>query len=169
MAAKAAFTQNGVNFSLDDLAKQAGVGPGTLYRHFPSREVLLEAVYRSEVEKVAAAAREFAQTLPPVEALKAWLLLFIDYMAAKQIIAPALNHLAGGPGQLYESTGVIIKGAIDGLVARAVESGEIRGDLEPLDLLRALFGVANVASGPDWAQNAKRFVDILMLGSRPVG
>jgi AcrR family transcriptional regulator len=71
--------------------KAASAGPGTLYRHFPTREDLLEAVYRTEVEKLAAAERKYAETLPPVEALRAWMLLFVDYIAAKQIIAPVLN------------------------------------------------------------------------------
>src|ERR1700733_7020504 len=84
--AKEAFTRSGANISLDDVAKQAGVGPGTLYRHFPTREALLEAVYRTEVEKLAAAEGEFAETMPPIEALRAWMLLFVDYIAAKQII-----------------------------------------------------------------------------------
>src|ERR1700736_1164500 len=89
--AKRAFSQSGVNASLDEVAKEANVGPGTLYRHFPTREDLLEAVYRTEGEKLAAAGRKFAETLPPVEALRAWMLLFVDYIAAKQIIAPVLN------------------------------------------------------------------------------
>src|ERR1700723_3298490 len=88
--AKEAFTRSGANVSLDDVAKQAGVGPGTLYRHFPTRDALLEAVYRTEVEKLAAAEQELAAALPPIEALRAWMLLFVDYIAAKQIIAPAL-------------------------------------------------------------------------------
>src|SRR6476620_917354 len=87
--AKRAFTRSGANASLDDIAKEAGVGPGTLYRHFPTRDELLEAVYRTEVEKLAAAERKFTETLPPVEALRAWLLLFVDYIATKRIIAPA--------------------------------------------------------------------------------
>jgi AcrR family transcriptional regulator len=81
---------------VDDIAKQAGVGAGTLYRHFPTRDALIEAIYRSEVEKLAAAEGRFAETLSPVEALRAWMLLFVDYIAAKQIIAPALNSVAGG-------------------------------------------------------------------------
>ena len=79
--AKQAFTRSGADTSLDDIAKRAGVGPGTLYRHFPTREELLQAVYQSEVEKLAAAERKFAQTMPPTEALRAWLLLFVDAIA----------------------------------------------------------------------------------------
>jgi AcrR family transcriptional regulator len=166
--AKDAFTRSGANISLDDVAKQAGIGAGTLYRHFPTRDALLEAVYRTEVEKLAKAEQKFAKAMPPIEALRAWMLLFVDYIATKQIIAPALNTIVGGPSKLFEATGVQIKGAIQALVERAIENGDIRSDLDPLDLLRALIGVSNVASGPDWAQSARRLVEILILGSRPI-
>jgi AcrR family transcriptional regulator len=166
--AKEEFTRSGANTSLDDIANQAGVGAGTLYRHFPTRDVLLEAVYRTEVEKLAAAERKFAQTMSPIEALRAWMLLFVDYIAAKHIIAPALNTYVGGPSKLYEGSRDLISGAINALVKRAIEAGAIRKDLEPFDLLRALIGVSNVASGPDWQQSARRLVDILIAGSRPI-
>lgn len=165
--AKVAFTRSGANISLDDVVRQAGIGAGTLYRHFPTRDALLEAVYRTEVEKLAAAERELAAALPPIEALRAWMLLFVDYIAAKQIIAPALNTLVGGPSKLFEASGAQIKGAIHALVERAIESGDVRPDLDPLDLLRALVGVSNVASVPDWAPSARRLVEILIIGSRP--
>ena len=165
--AKEAFTRSGAYTSLDDIAKQAGVGPGTLYRHFPTRDELLEAVYRTEVEKLAKAERKFAETLPPVEALRAWLLLFVDYIATKRIIAPALNTLAGGPSKLFEASYAQVWEAIRALVKRAIKSGDIRKDLDPIDLLRALIGVANVATSPDWQQSARRLVDILIAGSRP--
>ena len=165
-AAKEAFTRAGANASLDEIAKDAGVGAGTLYRHFPTRDALIEAVYRTEVEKLAAAERKFAETMPPMEALRAWMLLFVDYIAAKQIIAPALNTFVGGPSKLYEGSRAQIQGAIEALVKRAIKSGDIRKDLDPFDLLRALIGVSNVASSPDWQQSAKRLVDILIAGSR---
>jgi AcrR family transcriptional regulator len=166
--AKDAFTQSGAEASLDDIAKQAGVGAGTLYRHFPSREALIEAVYRTEVEKLAAAERNFAETLPPIDALRAWMMLFVDYIAAKKIIAPVLNTLLGGASKVFESTHTQIWDAIRLLVKRAIKSGDIRKDLDPIDLLRALIGVSNVATGPDWQQSAKRLVDILITGSRPI-
>jgi AcrR family transcriptional regulator len=166
--AKEAFTRFGAEASLDDIAKQAGVGPGTLYRHFATRDALIEAVFRSEVEKLAAAARRFAETMPPAEALRAWMLLFVDYIAGKEIIAPALNSVVGGPEKLYERTRQPIQGAIDALVKRAIKNGDIRSDLDPFDLLRALVGVSHVASGPGWQASARRLVDILILGSRPV-
>ena len=166
--AKEAFTRSGANASLDDIAKEAGVGAGTLYRQFPTRAALIEAVYRTEVEKLAAAERKFAEAMPPIEALRAWMLLFVDYIATKQIIAPALNTFVGGPSKLYEGSRAQIQGAIDGLVKRAIKNGDIRKDLDPFDLLRALIGVSNVASGPDWQQSARRLVDILITGSRPI-
>jgi AcrR family transcriptional regulator len=165
--AKQAFTRYGANASLDDIAKEAGVGAGTLYRHFPTRDALIEAVYRTEVEKLAAAERRFTETLPPIEALRAWMLLFVDYIAAKHIIAPALNALVGGASKLYEGSRAQVQKAIEALVKRAIKSGDIRKDVEPFDLLRALIGVSNVASSPDWQQSAKRLVDILIMGSRP--
>jgi AcrR family transcriptional regulator len=165
--AKQAFTRSGANASLDDIAKEAGVGAGTLYRHFSTRDALIEAVYRTEVEKLAAAEKKFSESLPPIEALRAWMLLFVDYIGTKQIIGPALNSLVGGPSKLYERSRGQIKGAIDSLVKRAIKSREIRKDLEPFDLLRALIGVAHVASGPDWQQSARRLVDILITGSQP--
>jgi len=166
--AKEAFTRSGADTSLDDIAKRAGLGPGTLYRHFPTREELLQAVYRTEVEKLAAAERKLAETLPPIEALRAWMLLFVDYVATKHLIAPALNALVGDPKKVFEASYAKIWGAIRTLVERAIESGDIRRDLDAVDLLRALVGVSNVASGTDWQQSARRLVDILITGSRPI-
>jgi len=166
--ARQAFSRSGANASLDDIARKAGVGPGTLYRHFPAREELLVAVYRSEIEKLAAAQKKFAGELPPVEALRAWLLLFVDYLARKQLIAPTLNALLGDPKKVFEASYARIWEAIRALVKRAIESGDIRKDLDPIDLLRALIGVASVATSPDWQQSARRLVDIMITGARPI-
>jgi AcrR family transcriptional regulator len=166
--AKQEFTRSGANASLEDIAKKAGVGPGTLYRHFPTREELLVAVYRSEMEKLAAAQRTFADTLTPVEALRAWLLLFVDAVETKQIIAPVLNTLVGDPKKVFEASYAQIHEALRALVKRAIKSGDIRKDLDPIDLLRALVGVANVSASPDWQESARRLVEILILGARPL-
>ena len=166
--AKEAFTRSGAQTSLDDIARQAGVGAGTLYRHFPTRDELLEAVYRTEVEKLAAAQRKFAEDLPPIQALRAWMLLFVDYIETKKIIAPALNTLVGGPSKVFEASHNQVWEAIRALVKSAIKSGDIRKDLDPIDLLRALIGVANVNTSPDWQQSAKRLVDILITGSGPI-
>src|SRR6201996_1219021 len=165
--AKAAFTRQGAKASLEEIAKQAGVGVGTLYRHFPTRDELIEGVYRNEVEKLAAAAGRFAETMAPLQALRAWMMLLVDYIAAKHIIAPALNTIAGGPSRLYEGSRNLIQGAIDELVKRAKKSGDLRRDLDASDLLRALIGVSHVGAGPDWQQSARRLVEILIAGSRP--
>jgi AcrR family transcriptional regulator len=167
--AKAAFKRQGTDINLDDVAKQAGFGVGTLYRHFPTRDALIEAVYRAEVERLAAAATRLSQDHAPLEALREWMRLFVDYIATKNLIAPALNAMVGGPSQFYATSGELVKTAIRSLVSRAVESGDIRPDLDPFDLLRALVGVANVAASPDWEASAKRLVDILLLGSKPAG
>jgi AcrR family transcriptional regulator len=164
--AKQAFTRAGPNASLDDIAKEAGVGPGTLYRHFPTREELLEAVYRIEVEKLAAAAQRFAETMPAVEALRAWMLLFVDYIATKKIIAPALNAAVGSPSKVVEASYAPIHEAIGALVKCAIKNGDLRKNVEAVDLLRALVGVAYLESSPDWQQSARRLVDILVAGSR---
>jgi AcrR family transcriptional regulator len=166
--AKKEFTRSGANASLEEIAQKAEVGPGTLYRHFPTREDLLVAVYRTEMEKLAAAERTLADTLPPVEALRAWLLLFVDAVETKHIIAPVLNTLIGDPKKVFEAFHAQMHEALRALVKRAIKSGDIRKDLDPIDLLRALVGVANVATSPDWQQSARRLVDILIAGSRPL-
>jgi len=164
--ARDAFTRQGADASLDDIAKKAGVGAGTLYRHFPTRDALIEGVYRNEVEKLATAGDRFAETMSPIDALRGWMLLFIDHIAAKHIIAPALNSVGGGASRLYEGSRGLVQGAIDALVKRAKKSGDLRKDLDASDLLRALIGVSHVGSGPDWQQSARRLVDILIAGSR---
>ena len=119
------------------------------------------------MEKLAAAARKLAQSMPPVEALRAWLLLFVDSIETKQIISAALNTLIGDPKKVFASSYAQIREALRTLVKRAIKSGDMRKDLDPMDLLRALVGVANVNTSPDWQQSAKRLVDILIIGSRP--
>ena len=163
--AKDAFTRHGAEASLDEIVKQAGVGAGTLYRHFPTRDILIEAGYRSEVEKLAVAASSFAATRAPLEALRAWMLLLVDYIAAKHIIAPALNSVSGGASRLYESSRSLIQGAMEKLVRQAIKSGDLRRDTDASDLLRAMIGVSLVRSDSDWQQSAKRLVDILISGS----
>jgi AcrR family transcriptional regulator len=164
--AREVFTRAGADASLDDIAKQAGVGAGTLYRHFPTGEELLKAVYRKELETLADTARKFAATLPPVEALRAWLLLFVDAVATKQIIAPALNSLLGDYKKAFEDSHALVHQALRNLVKRGIKSGDIRIDLDSSDLLHALVGVANVSSSPEWQKSARRLVEILIAGSR---
>lgn len=164
--AKAMFSRRGAETSLEAIAREAGVGIGTLYRHFPTRDALIEAVYRTETRHLAEAAPRFSETLPPVEALRAWLRLFVDYMAAKQVMSPVLASMVTGPSELYAESVAEVKAAITLLVDRAVASGDIRLDIDPLDLLRALAGVAGVSSVPGWEEGAKRLADILIAGVR---
>jgi AcrR family transcriptional regulator len=165
--ARNAFTRSGADVSMDEIAKLAKVGPGTLYRHFPNRDALIEAVYITELRKLADAEKELSSALPPVEALRAWMRLFVDYIATKQIIAPALNALVASGSKVFECSMSMISTAIGNLVARAVAAGDMRADVDPLDLLRALLGISNAPANPHWPASAKRLVDILILGSRP--
>lgn len=160
------FSEGGADTSLEAIAKAAGVGIGTLYRHFPTRDALIESVYRNETENLARAASRFAADLPPVEALRAWLRLFVDHIATKQVMSSALASMVGGPSELYAESGALVKAAIALLVDRAVASGAIRLDIDPIDLLRALAGVACISSAPGWEESAKRLVDILIAGVR---
>lgn len=165
--ARTAFGAGEIDIPLDEIARRTGVGIGTLYRHFANRDALIEAVYRDELNRLAVAATHLAETQPPVEALRAWLILFVDYIATKQVIAPALNSLLGGTDEIYADSRTVLTAAIDGLVARAMASGDIRPDIEPVDLLCALGGISNYATGPGWEVRAKRLVDVLIVGSRP--
>jgi AcrR family transcriptional regulator len=165
--AKQVFTRRGAEASMDEIARRAKIGPGTLYRHFPTRDDLLAAVYISEVKKLAEAQREFSAELPPVEALRAWMLVFIDYIAAKRIIAPALNAMAGGPSQVYQQTTRVMEEAANALARSAVASRDLRPDVDPMDMLRAIYGISSAGSRDDWPEKARRFVDILIQGSRP--
>ena len=163
-AAKAAFTAGGADVTMDEIARRAGVGIGTLYRHFPTRDAVLEAVYRHEVEQLAAAASDLADTLPPLEALRAWLRLSIDYMATKKVVMPALQSLVGDTTELVNATGTSVKAANGMLFDRAIASGDIGAALDPLDPLRAIFGLANASPDADWAPSARRLIDILIAG-----
>jgi AcrR family transcriptional regulator len=165
--AKQVFTHRGAEASMNEIAKRAKIGPGTLYRHFPTRDELLAAVYIAEVEKLAEAQRKFSAELPPVKALRAWMLVFIDYIAAKKIIAPALNAMAVGPSRVFQQSYRVMEEAAHALASRAVASRDIRPDVDPMDMLRAIYGVSSAGSTKDWPAKARQFVDILIQGSRP--
>jgi AcrR family transcriptional regulator len=166
-AAKAAFAESGPDVSLDEIARRTGVGIGTLYRHFPNRDAIVEAVYRREVQQLADAATRLMETLPAGEALHQWMRLFVDYIATKKVIGSALTSIVGGASELYVASGVLITGAMSALVERASGAGDIRRDVDPDDLLRALVGFTYGAAGPDWEASALRLIDILMDGLRP--
>ena len=166
-AAKSAFAEAGPEVSLEEVARRAGVGIGTFYRHFPTRDAIVEAVYRREVRQLAEAARRLSDSAPPGEALHAWMKLFVDYIATKKVIAPALGALVGGSSDLFAASGAQIVGAVSLLVERAAAAGEIRPDTDPNDLLRALIGFTYGNASPGWQASALRLIDILMDGLRP--
>jgi AcrR family transcriptional regulator len=165
--AKEAFTRDGAAASLDDIARRSKIGSGTLYRHFPTRAALIEAVYRSEVEKLAAAEQRFATTMPPLEALRAWMLLFIDHVSEKRLIIPAMDTVAGGSIRLIEGARSRIQTAFVASVKRAIASGDLRSDTDPNDFVRALVGIFHTTAVAGWEPSARRLVDILIAGSRP--
>jgi hypothetical protein len=149
--AKEAFARHGANAGLDDIAKQVGGDLEPCIATSPHARNFYRRVYRAELEKLAAAEQKFSQTMAPTDALRAWLLFFVGAIAAKQLIPPALNTLLGDPKKFFETSYAKMHQAIRALVKRGVESGDIRSDLDAVDLLRALIGVSNVASAPDWA------------------
>jgi len=165
-AAKVGFAEFGLNVSLEEIARRAGVGIGTLYRHFPSREAVVEAVYRREVEHLAEAVPQLLETSPAGEALHKWMHLFVDYIATKRLIAPSLAAAVGRSPNLYATSLELITGALTTLVKRAVASGDVRKDIDPSDLLRALVGVSYGNPDVGWQASARRLVDILMDGLR---
>ncbi len=167
--AKAAFADVGPDVSLDEIARRAGVGIGTLYRHFPTRDAIVEAVYRREVDELAGAATRLLASLSAGEALHQWMRLFVDYIATKKVIASALGSIVGGASELYASSGARITEAIFLLVARAGAAGDIRPDIDPKDLLRALIGFTYGADNVGWRASALRLIDILMDGLKPTG
>jgi AcrR family transcriptional regulator len=164
-AAREAFTEHGVETSLDDIARRAGVGPGTLYRHFPTRDVLLAAVYRGDVEALAARADEMAQTYPPAEALDAWLRLQLDYIKLKRGLGAAVKTMLGRDSETLTWCRETMRGALRGLLAAAQEVGAIRADVDAADVLRLVHGVGMACeSAPD---QAERLLGLVLDGLRP--
>src|SRR3954447_18271990 len=136
-----AFTANGVDTSLEKIAKAAGVGIGTLYRHYPTRDALVEAVYRHNVDLLCEGADELSATLPPDEALAAWMQRFVAYVGTKKGLATYLKSVVSADSDLFVSTHARVQATIGGLVDAAAAAGSIRPGVEGMDLLRALSGV----------------------------
>lgn len=165
--AKTAFTEQGADVSLEEIARLAEVGIGTLYRHFPTRDAILEAVYRREVQQLASSADRLLAEHKPIEALRLWLRLFVDYLATKKVIVPALNAMGADTPALFETSGGLIRGAISQLLERGIGSGEIRPEIETADMIQALAGIAYNATTPGWRTSALRLIDIVIAGLRP--
>jgi AcrR family transcriptional regulator len=164
-AAAKLFTANGVEYPLEDIAREAGVGIGTLYRHFPTRSALIEAVYRREVAQLCDSVDPLLRTLSPVDALDAWMHNFVDYVATKRGLSAALREMMGAQPDLFNETRQNITTAATRVLAAAVESGQIRPVLDADDLIRALSSIC-MATDPEQPERAVRLVEVLLAGMR---
>jgi AcrR family transcriptional regulator len=165
-AATQIFSAGGPQASLEAVARKAGVGIGTLYRHFPTREALFEAVYRHEVDHLVELAGKLADEPDPVEALRQWLHANVRLVAAKKGMIGALQLVAHGSPDLKAYSFEQLTGAVRLLLDRAIAAGEARSDIPPEDLLRTLIGIFYSQSTADWQPIALRLVDIFVDGLR---
>ena len=165
-AAKTVFSAGGPDASLEAVAREAGVGIGTLYRHFPTREALYEAVYRREVEQLSELAVELKGEAAPVEALRRWLRSNVEFVATKKGMATALALAAGPPSELTAFSFDRLTKAIHMLLQRAVAAGDVRADITPEDLLRTLVGMCMLHDQPGWQAGVVRMLDVLVDGLR---
>jgi AcrR family transcriptional regulator len=165
-AAKAVFSAGGPEASLEAVAKRAGVGIGTLYRHFPTREALFEAVYRREVQQLGDLAEQLKSEAAPVEALRRWLRSNVEFVATKKGMSAALALAVHGSSELYAYTFDRLTKAVGALLDRAVAAGEIRADISPEDVLRALAGMCYMHDQPGWQESVLRLVDVFVDGLR---
>jgi AcrR family transcriptional regulator len=157
----------GEDVALEAIAERAGVGIGTLYRHFPTRETLAEAAYRNEVRRLCEAAGELLAEQPPDEALAQWMDRFVTYVAAKRSMADMLQSVvASSDSSLYTDARRQMAGAITMLLEAAARAGTLRSDVEPDDVLRAMSGIWLGADGPDWTARSRRLLALLMDGLR---
>ncbi len=155
-----------IGISLEEVARRAGVGIGTLYRQFANRQELLEALYREEVGTLVELETTLTASATPERALREWLLAFVDVLMAKRIIGPALTAIIG-PETSLPASGDTLKEAIRRLTARAASAGSFDPSLDPVDLLRALSGTIGIAVDDRASERARRMVDVLLAGVRP--
>jgi AcrR family transcriptional regulator len=165
-AAKAVFNAGGPDASLEAVARRAGVGIGTLYRHFPTREALFEAVYRREVEQLADLAEQLKTEMAPIEALRCWLRANVELIATKKGMAAALALAAHKPPELFAYSFDRLTKALGALLDRAATAGELRAEISPEDLLRALVGMCYMHDQPGWQASVLRLLDIFVDGLR---
>jgi len=168
-AAKHVFAEKGAAASLEQIAREAKVSIASLYRHFPTRDAVISAVYRQEVDALIKAADRLVAEQEPEVALREWLMLFVEFLDAKHGMAEAMDTLMGGPEDLYSKTPDRLASPITALVTNAVEAGTCQRDVEPLDLLRALSGVATIRVSEDWKRSAVRMVELLLTGMSATG
>ena len=165
-AATQIFSVGGPQASLEAVARQAGVGIGTLYRHFPTREALFEAVYRHEVDQLGELAEQLAAEAAPVDALRRWLHANVQLVATKKGMLAALALAAHGRSELYAYSFERLTKAIGSLLRRAAKAGDIRSDIKPEELLRALVGMCHMHDQPGWQRSVLHLVDIFVDGLR---
>lgn len=161
-----AFSQDGPEVTLESIARTAGVGIGTLYRHFPTREALVEAAYRNELARLCDAVPDLLATLPPDRAVRVWMDRFVDYMTTKRGMADALRLVVASGGNPFAQSRDRMLGAVGTLLAAAADAGTIRGDVDPADVLTGLSGVSLAAGAPDQREQAGRLLDLLLDGLR---
>jgi AcrR family transcriptional regulator len=159
-----AFSQDGPDVPLDAIAREAGVGIGTLYRHFPTREALVEAAYRTELDRLCDAAPALLAELPPEQALRAWMDRFVDYMTTKRGMADALKALIASGGNPYAHSRDRMLAAVESLLAAGATAGTLRDDVTAADVLAGLSGVTLAAHQRD---QAGRLLDLLLDALRP--
>ncbi len=160
------FASVGVDVPLETVAKQAGVGIGTLYRHFPTRDALVEAAYRQEVDRLCAAAPELLAAHPPDLALEAWMRRFVTYAATKRGLSSALQSIAASNSTLYTQTRERLVAALATLLNAAIAAGSVRADMAPEDIWQAMSGVWLIPASDEWATRAQRLLLLLMDGLR---
>ncbi|WP_020661108.1 TetR/AcrR family transcriptional regulator [Amycolatopsis benzoatilytica] len=165
-AAVRAFSEKGADVAIDAIAKAAGVGSATLYRHFPTREALVEAAYRNELARVCDSAVELLAGNPPDRALRQWMDRFIDYLATKHGMADALRAAVASGADPFAETLDKLGAALDALLRAGAEAGLLRPDVDPLDVGFSLAGIALVTSAPDQRERAGRLLDLLLDGLR---
>ena len=165
-AATAAFAEQGEDVALEAVAARAGVGIGTLYRHFPNRDGLVVAAYRHEVEQLCAAAQELLAHLPPEQALRAWAARFTDYIATKRSMGSALRSAAGSDSPLFAETRELILGAMRLLLDAGARAGTLRADVDPKDVMRVMNGIWYLPAGPEWRETVGRLLDLVIDGLR---
>lgn len=168
-AAKAVFSAGGPDASLEAVARTAGVGIGTLYRHFPTREALFEAVYRREVQQLTDLAEQLKQEAKPTDALRHWMRSNVTFVATKKGMSAALALAAYKNSELFSFSFDRLTRAVGGLLDRAIAAGEIRDDISPEDLLRALVGMCYLHDQPGWQTSVLRLVDVFVDGLRNRG
>jgi AcrR family transcriptional regulator len=165
-AAKVVFSTGGRDASLEAVAKRAGVGIGTLYRHFPTREDLFEAVYRREVEQLSELAEQLKNAKDPVDALRRWLRSNVEFVATKKGMSAALALTFQSSSELAAFSMDRLTRAIGSLLDRAVAAGQMRGDISPEDLLRTLVGMCYMHDQPGWQSSVLRMLDVFVDGLR---